>query len=305
MSDVSANPRLIEYRLPTGELVCLVDIPATGTEKLISILDAHFSPAPGTTPEPPISHFPRPGPAPQEGISRHESAYVTMLRDPVKRIVSLYDDISRDARHELHRCIMERKLTLSAFVDDPHAAGLVNNGQARQLAATLSGVALEPGAFPDDDLLPLAKQFLKRCAFVGLAERLGESLFLLSCVFGWKSVAEVRHLSPIEVSAQDAATVAARNVVDIDLYRFAEDLFETRLIRVIDQLLAEDYCRTVDERRRVDRLRELSSEVSKSAAFHLFERLVRLREQALPPDSVRDRLYTRLRSRLKKWTLGR
>jgi len=49
MSDVSANPRLIEYRLPTGELVCLVDIPATGTETLTSILDAHFSPAPGTT----------------------------------------------------------------------------------------------------------------------------------------------------------------------------------------------------------------------------------------------------------------
>ena len=149
------------------------------------------------------------------GLHEHlarPSLYVTALRDPVERIVSLY------CYAKLHET-----MSLDEFVAAPPFRE-VDNDQTRRLA----------GADPDlgacaPDLLDQAKENLRRhFAVVGTTERIDETVVLLERRLGWggAAVCHSRNVTPGRpaVAALPPHTVAAirrRNELDFELWRYA------------------------------------------------------------------------------------
>jgi hypothetical protein len=151
------------------------------------------------------------------GLHEHlarPAVYVTALRDPVERIVSLY------FYAKLHE-----SMSLEEFVEAPPFRE-VDNDQTRRLA----------GADPEigectPALLDTARENLRRhFAVVGTTERIDETVVLLERRLGWRGAA-VCH--PRNVTADRPAvaalprhTVAAirrRNELDYELWRYASE----------------------------------------------------------------------------------
>jgi len=153
------------------------------------------------------------------GLHEHvarPAVYVTALRNPVERVVSLY------YYPQLHGA-----MTLDAFVAEPPFRE-VDNDQTRRIA----GVDPEIGGCTPE-MLDLAKENLRRFSVAGTIERLDETLGLLERRLGWRGpvAAYPRNVNPERpaLAALPAATVAAirrRNELDFELWRYASELMD-------------------------------------------------------------------------------
>jgi hypothetical protein len=177
--------------------------------------------------------------------------YVTMLRHPVRRVLSLYSHLRLDALHGW--------VDLATFVSECPPDGWSKRLSARYRCAPRHGeqiirersraivdndqVRRTTGEDPPfgectPDMLERAKAIVRdRFALVGTTERYVESLLLMS-----------RGLSPYEVPlvlprlvnpsrpAEEAIPTAvrdvieARNSLDLELYRFADELLSERTL---------------------------------------------------------------------------
>ncbi len=152
--------------------------------------------------------------------------YVTMLRDPVRRVMSLYRHRSTLPTQGFERVHAE-EMGLEEFIHElrPVAA---DNGQVRML----SGVRGLPFGECTPELLEQAKRNIREhFALVLLTERFDESVLLLRRMFGWKTPCYVREnvstkrLRPEDRSASAIELIERHNRLDAELYRFAAALF--------------------------------------------------------------------------------
>jgi hypothetical protein len=154
------------------------------------------------------------------GLDRYllrPAAYVTLLREPVDRVLShYYYTVDWQNRPE----------DLGLY---EHLATLIEgNLQTRMLAAPYDDGA---GELPPDQLLARAKDNLRACTFVGLTERFDESLLLLRRAVGWRWPIYVRanvnhHRPPREAVPEEVRRrIAADNALDVALYEYARELF--------------------------------------------------------------------------------
>ena len=156
------------------------------------------------------------------------SVYVTMLRDPVDRTISLYYFLRRSPDIAYYDQI--RTMSLRDFVSDTGPHSVVRNAHVRQISGPDIDVPLL------SDALEIAKENLrKHFVMVGLTDRFNESLLLLARTFGWKwrdllysrryQVGKNRPLQ--DRIPQNALDLVRRcNELDIELYRFAQRMFE-------------------------------------------------------------------------------
>lgn len=171
------------------------------------------------------------------------AAVMTFLRDPIDRAVSafyFFRSLGREAlaREEvtpgLERCC---ELPLAEFLKaEPHAAR-VNLGNVQTGMFSQDRMYhLPPWRAPTRADLAAAKRNLERTAFVGLTDRLGESLRLLCRMCDWPAPDAVPHenRTPARpaLAALDPATRAALEeltALDAELYRLGTELFADRL----------------------------------------------------------------------------
>jgi hypothetical protein len=154
--------------------------------------------------------------------------YVTMLRDPVDRMISLYCFLRR--RPDIGYYDQVKTMSLRDFVRDIGPHSRVRNAQVRQISGTGIDAPLPV------DALEIAKEHLrKHFVVVGLTERFNESLLLLSRTFGWKwqdllysRRYQVGKNKPIQdhISQSVLGAIRRYNELDIELYRFAQRMFE-------------------------------------------------------------------------------
>jgi hypothetical protein len=156
----------------------------------------------------------------------------TLLRDPVERAISHYYHYRRMTADPIHPLAMES--TLEQWVC---ACDLVemDNGQTRRLAGEMN----LPCGRVTPGMLDRAKAHLARFAVVGLTERFEETLILLQRAFNWSlhrvSARNIGENRPprTEVGEEALKAIEDRNRFDLELYRFACDLFE-RAVGEID-----------------------------------------------------------------------
>ena len=166
---------------------------------------------------------------------------LTLLRHPVRRVLSLYNYYRAHTTHPLHRAALD--MMLEQFVEcapDSPFFDLTHDHMTKLLGRRF------PIARPEDirttppietDRLPIARQRLAMMAFVGITERFEQSLELLCYTLDWPFVAEytnqnvndsLHKLRPSDLGEEAIYRIMAQNTEDMQLYADAAALFEQR-----------------------------------------------------------------------------
>jgi hypothetical protein len=180
----------------------------------------------------------------QFGIHEHipdPALYVTMLRDPLERVVSHYHFILARPEHYLHESLKRRGYSLRDWLLEARPI-MLDNFQLRWLIDT--PIAQTPFGGITRAMLDQAKWNLENAfSVIGLVERFDESLACLASAFGWDLAGSdiQRNANPDRpsIDALDAPTLAAireTNALELELYDFARALFREQCVRLgIDQ----------------------------------------------------------------------
>lgn len=169
------------------------------------------------------------------GFGLHErlpgsSQYITVLRNPVERVVSQYHYIIRTPQHYLYNKIVSNKISLIDYANGDLTRE-ISNDQTRMI----SGAAKMLGINDNNHYyLDLAKENLtKYFCVAGLLERWDETVTVFMHELGWsnltskkKNVASYDKSAVVTTDVIDVIT--ERNLLDIQLYHYAEKLFEKK-----------------------------------------------------------------------------
>jgi hypothetical protein len=155
-------------------------------------------------------------------------AYLTMFRDPVKRVVSLYSLALSNPGYYLHNLVISNRMKLKDFVGSGLSPEL-NNGQTRML----SGVEGVRFGECTREMFELARHNLDtHYPVFGITERYDESVLLMRRTFGWDTpYYRSRNVSRNELSKQPLspetlAVIREHNALDIELSRHADERFQ-------------------------------------------------------------------------------
>ena len=157
------------------------------------------------------------------------SVYVTLLRNPVERIISAYYYSLRRPEWGFHQQIVERNLSLHDFVVDKVSAEL-HNEQTRMLSGSDEPVTAI-------DALDRAKKNLDAHFVVaGLTERFDEFLLLCRMLLGWRNVFYQkkninRHRPQLgEISPRTISVIEKHNSLDLELYDVVRQRFDQLIL---------------------------------------------------------------------------
>ena len=172
--------------------------------------------------------------------------YVTVLRDPVERVIDEYEYIRKTKQHFLHERVSG--MTLKDFA----CAGLSNgthNGQTKYLTQTqwssLPGPGRDAGAgagavstLASGALEQTKRNLEEHFLVVGLAEELDTTLLMMKRRLGWKlpfytgaaPAAPVQSLRAT-VSPDALAAIEKHNELDLQLYEWSRERFEQSVQR--------------------------------------------------------------------------
>jgi hypothetical protein len=184
------------------------------------------------------------------GVHRYipqECEYITILREPVARVLSTYYFIAGNPKHWCHGHLARTGMGLEEFVRTAPDPG-VDNEQTRFLSGRGAGELLARGMDgrltakplaklgPDD--LETAKGNLDRFRVVGLTEHFDESFILIRRALGWKlpmyTTRNVSTLRPSQSEPPNPETIdliRERNRLDLELYDHARGLFAAAVER--------------------------------------------------------------------------
>lgn len=162
--------------------------------------------------------------------------YITILRDPVERVMSLYKYICRQESHPLYDQVIEMSLQEFAAWDVPHKRGENKNRYVFDLGTRFDikrPCDIKSVVPVCTDLETIAKKRLGGFAFVGLAERFNHSVLLLSYILHWEPILhfENYNVAPTPTSRDDLSrealeTITENNQEDVRLYEYGKAIFE-------------------------------------------------------------------------------
>ena len=156
------------------------------------------------------------------------STYITVLRDPVERVLSAFYFMRSYKLHPLYWKFRNEKWTIEEFVE----RSTRDNVQCKIIAGA-------------DYHAPCTREILETAihnlnqyfSVVGLSERLEESLALMKLRFGWRlrsySSFNVTRSRPKKGDLSQATLdlIAEKNHFDVTLYEHAAGIFETAVSR--------------------------------------------------------------------------
>ena len=164
------------------------------------------------------------------------TAVVTILREPVSRIVSLHRYMQRTTEHPLHDQV--RDLDLIAFVESGIAEHEVVDAQVRQISGQLHRA-------PDQGTLDAALRNVEAMAAVGTVEDLASSLLVFRRRLGWPLPVHRSHnrasRPPRPLEAREQAAVESVTRLDRQLHnaaceRLARDVAAAGMALQIDRV---------------------------------------------------------------------
>lgn len=175
-----------------------------------------------------------------DGFGLHElipqpCTYITMLRDPIDRVISHYYYVLRSPNNYLHQTVVSNQMSLEEYVS-ANLSPELDNGQTKYLAG-LTTPYLNFGDYPTTILEAAKKNLQEQFIVVGLTERFDETLILLKKALAWQTPfyakANVSHgrLRKRDLPADTLKVIAAYNELDMELYKFAQAMFEEQIHR--------------------------------------------------------------------------
>ncbi|KAL4608913.1 heparan-sulfate 6-O-sulfotransferase 3-like [Arapaima gigas] len=221
----------------------------------------------------------------QAARGRRNFYYITLLRDPVSRYLSEWKHVQRGAtwKTSLHMCDGRSPtqdelpacypgedwsgVSLQEFMDCP--SNLANNRQVRMLA-DLSLVGCYNLSFMSESershiLLSSAKTNLRNMAFFGLTEFQRKTQYLFERTFRLRFISAFTQINSTRAASVDVdedvrRRIEALNLLDVQLYEYAKDLFLQRFQFSRQQERQQERLRRRQERRRLREQRAFLSQ---------------------------------------------
>jgi hypothetical protein len=157
-----------------------------------------------------------------------DSKHIVMLREPVDRVISNY----------YHTCRVKGKMSLQEFLTNyreraynlqtRYLAGAEFERQRTNSYITYGECNLET--------LEMAKTHLKHNFYFGITENFYESVFILGKILGWNllncfyhtksNISHNRLDNSENISEEDMNLIREYNSLDIELYKYARELFD-------------------------------------------------------------------------------
>lgn len=160
--------------------------------------------------------------------------YLTILRDPIERMISNYYHINRDPNHGLHELVSSGQMDMKAYVEHMVYQIEMDNEQTRMFAGNWDGRGHGPCT---ESMLETAKANLRdHFAVVGVTNRFDETYLLTKRLLGWphrfytkRNVTRNRPRKA-DLSASDLALLEKHNRFDSRLYQYAQTLLQEQII---------------------------------------------------------------------------
>jgi len=187
--------------------------------------------------------------------------YITILRDPVERTISSIEHRIRDPDPRfihlnefigktVHEVLTDSKIKL---LPDPQTKYIGLDPDVSSMIDLLNRESILNFEFSEtfnltrsktnEDLIKTSIQNLSKFAFVGIAEKFEESLFLLFYTFGWRPVMRSWKLnvSPKRTKTSALPPKALQKILDATqldkkLYEYGLKLFEERYSKMVEEL---------------------------------------------------------------------
>lgn len=163
---------------------------------------------------------------------RPGATYMTMLRDPVERVISFYFYVRRLKTHYMWRFGFTEDTTLHEFLEQRRCIEL-DNFQTRNLCRDPGGHL--PFGRLNPDMRDEALANLDRYAAIGITEQFDNSLRILTHRFGWRNVSyEKQNVTSDRPRAEDIepetlALIRQINEYDMLVYEKARGIFHRQL----------------------------------------------------------------------------
>ena len=158
------------------------------------------------------------------------STYLTMLRDPVDRIISHYYFVRSHPTHYLYP--LAQQTSLAKFIVSCNRLE-PNNDQTRLLAG--KDYLPDSGECTPEMLTVAKKNLREHFSVVGLTEEFDISLLLFKHILGWKPPFYIRRnvtkrRPPKEqISKETVGVIEQYNKLDMELYTYGKALFQQQL----------------------------------------------------------------------------
>ena len=188
--------------------------------------------------------------------------FVTVLRDPVQRTISDYHHRIRGNEPKY-----SKKLPIAEFFKDSEQTKTFENTQTYHIGLNPDILSITKSYKPRQirkfrfreelpywadeyskkEILSTAKKRLSSFEFVGIAERLEESMFLLYYTFGWRPLSRPWLLNPTkkstieELPPETIKIIQNKVSLDTELYNLAQELFENRYSLMVKKLKQDYY----------------------------------------------------------------
>jgi len=164
------------------------------------------------------------------GLHRHffnPCKYVTMLREPIARVVSQYHFLMRCRTNPLNEVMRKDRPTLAQWAGR-NWYGNLDNLQVRFLADRVDMAQVGLEAYHKARYVLTLK-----LATFGLVEHFDESLARIADALGWPTVApspaqNVYHQDGDEPTEEDRNVIMRNNLLDVWLYAYAKEIFRER-----------------------------------------------------------------------------
>lgn len=163
------------------------------------------------------------------------SSYMTILRDPIDRVISHYYYVLRKPNHYLHNQVTSKNMSLKDYVCSGMTKEL-DNSQTRLLSSITANIPY--GECSSEVLESARKNLQEHFAVVGVADNFDETLILLKQAFNWKTPfyikANVTKNRPLkaDISKETLNAIEKYSELDIELFGYAKE----RLEKQIEQL---------------------------------------------------------------------
>ena len=157
--------------------------------------------------------------------------YVTMLRDPVKRIISNYYFILSREEHRLHKELKENNYSLKDYV----RSGIASNAENAQVRLLSNNIYCPHNGCTNEMLEEAKKNLDTYFSVVGINEKFDETVLFLQQEFDWKFPYYAREnvtghgVKLTDLDQETIDTIRKYNALDIELYNYVKSNFENRI----------------------------------------------------------------------------